>query len=122
MKVVIQRSKQASVTVEGQEIGSIESGLVVFLGITHEDTEKDIDFLVNKIVNLRVFPGDGSSGFDRSVFEEEKEVLVVSQFTLYGSCNKGRRYSRSGRRQEEWTSRPARRFKIVSSCDKHVAM
>jgi len=91
MKALIQRTTGASVKVDGQEIGAIGPGLVVFLGITHEDSEKDVDFLVNKIVNLRLFPGDGSSEFDKSVLEEEKEVLVVSQFTLYGGCNKGRR-------------------------------
>jgi D-tyrosyl-tRNA(Tyr) deacylase len=91
MKALIQRSTGASVTVDGQEIGAIGPGLVVLLGVTNEDSEKDIDFLVNKIVNLRLFKGDGASEFDRSVLEEQKEVLVVSQFTLYGSCNKGRR-------------------------------
>ena len=91
MKVLIQKVKKASVTVNKQEIGSIGAGLLVFLGISKSDTEKDIDYLVNKIVNLRIFPGDGDSGFDKSVLEEEKEVLVVSQFTLYGSCDKGRR-------------------------------
>ena len=90
MKALIQRSKGAKVTVNDKVIGEISEGLVVLLGITHEDTEKDVDFLVQKIVNLRVFPGEGGE-FDTSALEGEKEVLVVSQFTLYGSCKKGRR-------------------------------
>lgn len=90
MRALIQRSKGAKVTVEGEVIGEIGAGLVVLLGITHEDTEKDVDFLVQKIINLRIFPGEKGE-FDSSALDEKKEVLVVSQFTLYGSCNKGRR-------------------------------
>lgn len=91
MKALLQRTTGASVRVDGEVIGKIGPGLVILLGVTHDDSEKDIDFLVNKIVNLRVFPGEGSSGFDRSILEEKKEVLVVSQFTLYADCNNGRR-------------------------------
>ena len=90
MKALIQRSKGAKVTVEGEVTGKIDDGIVILLGITHEDTEKDLDFLVQKIVNLRIFPGKGGE-FDTSALEGKKEVLVVSQFTLYGSCKKGRR-------------------------------
>ena len=90
MKTLIQRSKGAKVTVEGEVVGQIDSGLVVLLGITHDDTEKDVNFLVQKIVNLRIFPGKGGE-FDTSALDGKKEVLVVSQFTLYGSCKKGRR-------------------------------
>lgn len=75
---------------EGEVAGEIGPGLVVLLGITHEDTEKDADFLAQKIVNLRIFPGE-SGEFDTSALEGKKEILVVSQFTLYGSCKKGRR-------------------------------
>lgn len=77
-------------TAKDDVIGQIGSGLVVLLGITHEDSEKDVDFLVQKIVNLRIFPGDGGE-FDTSALDSKKEILVVSQFTLYGSCKKGRR-------------------------------
>ena len=90
MKALIQRSKGAKVTVEGDVVGKIGPGLVVLLGVTHEDTEKDAEFLAQKIVNLRLFPGKGGE-FDTSALEEKKEVLVVSQFTLYGSLKKGRR-------------------------------
>lgn len=90
MRALIQRSKGAKVTAKDDVIGQIGSGLVVLLGITHEDSEKDVDFLVQKIVNLRIFPGDGGE-FDTSALDSKKEILVVSQFTLYGSCKKGRR-------------------------------
>ena len=90
MKALIQRVSGASVRVDGEVIGQIGAGLVVLLGIRHEDSEKDAEYLVQKIVNLRLFPSE-KSGFDTSVLEEENEVLVVSQFTLYGSCKKGRR-------------------------------
>lgn len=90
MKALIQRSKGAKVTVEDQVVGEIGPGLVVLLGVTHEDTEKDADYLVQKIVNLRIFPSEGGE-FDTSALEGKREVLVVSQFTLYGSCKKGRR-------------------------------
>ncbi|MBN2306642.1 D-tyrosyl-tRNA(Tyr) deacylase [Candidatus Peregrinibacteria bacterium] len=90
MKALIQRSKGAKVSVDGKTIGEIGDGLVILLGVTHKDTEKDVDFLVNKIVNLRIFPGKGGS-FDTSALDGKKEILVVSQFTLYGSCKKGRR-------------------------------
>jgi D-tyrosyl-tRNA(Tyr) deacylase len=90
MKALIQRSKGAKVSVDSKVTGEIGEGIVVLLGVTHEDTEKDVDFLVQKIVNLRIFPGEGGD-FDTSALEGKKEVLVVSQFTLYGSCKKGRR-------------------------------
>ncbi len=90
MKALIQRSKGASVKIDGKVVGQIDSGLVILLGITQEDSEKDIDYLVQKIINLRVFASD-KSGFDTSLLDEKGEALVISQFTLYGSCNKGRR-------------------------------
>lgn len=71
-------------------VGQISEGLVVLLGVTHEDTEKEATYLAQKIVNLRIFQGEGGE-FDRSALEEQKEILVVSQFTLYGSTKKGRR-------------------------------
>ena len=77
-------------TGDDEVIGKISAGLVVLLGITHEDSEKDVDFLVQKIINLRIFPGEKGE-FDTSALDSKKEILVVSQFTLYGSCSKGRR-------------------------------
>lgn len=90
MKALIQRVANANVVVEDKVVGEIGEGLVVLLGIKDGDSEKDIDYLVNKIVNLRIFPKD-KGHFEASMLEESKEALVVSQFTLYGSCKKGRR-------------------------------
>lgn len=90
MKALIQRVQTASVRVDGEICGQIGSGLLIFLGIHQTDGSKEVEYLVNKIVNLRVFETE-KSGFDLSVLDEKKELLVVSQFTLYGNCEKGRR-------------------------------
>lgn len=89
MRTLIQRVNEAKVTVDQETVGEIGKGLLIFLGITHADTEKEADYLVNKIANLRLFPKE--SHFDQSPLEIKGEVLVVSQFTLYGSTKKGRR-------------------------------
>ena len=90
MRALIQRVSQAKVTIEKETVGEIGRGLLVLLGITHEDTERDVDYLIEKITNLRIFPSE-KSGFDQSVTDIKGEILVVSQFTLYGSTKKGRR-------------------------------
>ncbi len=90
MKAVIQRVQYASVAVEGNIIGKIEKGFLILLGITHEDTEKDVLWLANKIKDLRVFE-DENGKMNLSLEEVKGEVLIVSQFTLYGNCMKGRR-------------------------------
>lgn len=90
MKALIQRTKQAHVTVNDEVVGKINRGLLVFLGVTNDDQQKDIDYLVNKIANLRVL-ADSNKEFEKSINEESKEVLVISQFTLYAECKKGRR-------------------------------
>ena len=92
MRAVIQRVSRASVTVDGRVTGKIGIGLALLVGITQSDTDDDIDYLVEKSVNMRIFPAeDGSSGFDRSVIEVGGGVLLISQFTLYASTRKGRR-------------------------------
>ncbi|MDA1297801.1 MAG: D-aminoacyl-tRNA deacylase [Chloroflexi bacterium] len=92
MKAVIQRVNSASVLVDGQSVGAIGAGLVLLIGIAHVDTEDDIGYLVEKTVNLRIFPAEsGDSGFDRSVIDINGGLLLVSQFTLYASTRKGRR-------------------------------
>jgi len=90
MKALIQRVSTASVKIDGKTVGEIKHGLLVFLGVKNGDTEKDAEYLAGKIANLRVFEGSGGH-FDKSIIDEGKEVLVISQFTLYGSTKKGRR-------------------------------
>jgi D-aminoacyl-tRNA deacylase len=92
MRVVVQRSKQASVTVDGQIVGQIEAGLMLLVGITHEDTEQDIAYVAEKIANLRIFE-DEDGKMNRSVLDTDGSILSVSQFTLYGDTRKGRRPS-----------------------------
>ncbi|AKM19879.1 MULTISPECIES: D-aminoacyl-tRNA deacylase [unclassified Geobacillus] len=90
MRAVIQRAKQAKVTVDGEVVGAIAAGLVVLLGVTHDDTEADAAYLAEKIAHLRIFE-DEQGKMNRSLLEVGGAVLSVSQFTLYGDCRKGRR-------------------------------
>ena len=92
MRAVIQRVKQSSVTTEGQIVGQIGQGLLVLLGVTKTDSAKDADYLVNKIVNLRIFE-DEEGKMNRSLLDIGGELLAVSQFTLLADCSKGRRPS-----------------------------
>lgn len=92
MRVVIQRVKEAHVDVAGETVGSIQTGLVVLVGVTSADMPKDADYLAEKIVHLRIFP-DAVGRMNRSVVEAGGALLVISQFTLYGDCRKGRRPS-----------------------------
>jgi D-aminoacyl-tRNA deacylase len=90
MRLVIQRSKEAKVTVNQEVTGAIEKGFVILVGVTHEDTEKDAAFLAEKAANLRVFE-DEAGKMNLSLLDVGGEILSVSQFTLYGDCRKGRR-------------------------------
>jgi D-tyrosyl-tRNA(Tyr) deacylase len=92
MRAVIQRVKNASVEVEGGVVGEIGRGLLVFLGIGKGDTVQDIEWMVEKVINLRIFEKENGK-FDHSLLDVDGELLVVSQFTLYGDCSKGRRPS-----------------------------
>ncbi|HEY6390551.1 MAG TPA: D-aminoacyl-tRNA deacylase, partial [Bryobacteraceae bacterium] len=92
MKVVLQRVKEAQVSVDGATVGSIGTGLVVLVGVTSTDTQQDADYLVEKIIHLRIFP-DEARKMNRSLIEAGGALLVVSQFTLFGDCKKGRRPS-----------------------------
>ncbi|WP_434402549.1 D-aminoacyl-tRNA deacylase [Planococcus sp. 11815] len=92
MKVVLQRSKKASVTVDGQITGAIDSGYVLLVGITHSDSEADAVYAAKKIAGLRLFE-DEDGKMNRSIEEAGGSVLSISQFTLYGDVKKGRRPS-----------------------------
>ena len=92
MRVVLQRVKEAHVDVAGSTTGSIGPGLVILLGITTTDQQQDADYLAEKIVHLRIFP-DEAQKMNRSLVDLGYSLLVVSQFTLYGDCRKGRRPS-----------------------------
>ncbi|MCX5781559.1 MAG: D-aminoacyl-tRNA deacylase [Elusimicrobia bacterium] len=90
MKSVIQRVKSASVSVNGGPKKEIKEGLVVLLGIGNADDLKDIEWIAEKIQNLRIFSNEDGK-FDKSITDIKGDILVISQFTLYGDCRKGRR-------------------------------
>ena len=92
LRAVYQRVKEAKVTVDGQVTGSIGKGALIFLGIAEDDTEKDLDYIVDKCINLRLFE-DKNGRFNLSLKDVSGEVLLVSQFTLLGDCRRGRRPS-----------------------------
>ena len=92
MRVVLQRVKQAKVTVEGKMVGQIQKGLVLLLGAKTGDTEEDVGYLVDKCANLRIFE-DQEQKMNLSALDVKADVLVISQFTLYGNTTKGRRPS-----------------------------
>ena len=90
MKIVLQRSKAASVTVDGQVTGAIDHGLVLLVGISEEDTEESCNWLAEKIAHLRIFE-DEDGKMNESILDKQGAMLSISQFTLYGDCSKGRR-------------------------------
>ncbi|MFR1972277.1 MAG: D-aminoacyl-tRNA deacylase [Clostridia bacterium] len=92
MRVVIQRVKNASVEIDGNVNGKINTGFLVLLGIASTDTKQDVDYLVKKVVNLRVF-SDENDKMNLSLKNVNGELLVISQFTLYGNCREGNRPS-----------------------------
>ncbi len=92
MKALLQRVTRASVTVSNEEVGKIGRGLVIFLGVAGGDTEKDVEYLVQKVANLRIF-ADNEGKFNLSALEVHAELLIVSQFTLLADTRKGRRPS-----------------------------
>lgn len=92
MRLVVQRVKEARVKVKDEIVGEISRGLLVFLGVGAEDNEAEVDYLIEKILHLRIFP-DTQGKFNLSLIETGGALLVVSQFTLWGDCRKGRRPS-----------------------------
>ena len=92
MRVVVQRARQAKVTVDGKVTGVIEHGLMLLVGITHEDTVKDLEYCAKKVANLRIFE-DEQGKMNLSIKEVGGSILSISQFTLYGETKKGNRPS-----------------------------
>ncbi len=92
MRALLQRVREAGVEVDGRIVGAIHRGLVVFLGISKNDNAADAAYLADKVVNLRIFP-DEAGKMNRSLLEAQGSLLVISQFTLYGDCRRGRRPS-----------------------------
>ena len=93
MKVVVMRSLSSKVLVKEKIVGQIKSGLVLLVGFTHGDSKKEIDYMVNKIINLRIFE-DENEVMNKSILDQtNKEILSISQFTLYGNAKKGSRPS-----------------------------
>ncbi|MGI9537143.1 MAG: D-aminoacyl-tRNA deacylase, partial [Desulfocapsaceae bacterium] len=90
MRAVVQRVSRAAVLVQNETVGSIGEGLVVLLGIHTDDGDREARWMADKVVNLRIFD-DQSGKMNRSLVDIGKEMLIVSQFTLYGDCRKGRR-------------------------------
>lgn len=92
MRAVVQKVSSSKVTVDEEVVGQINQGLMVLLGVTHDDTSKDVDYMVDKIINLRIFE-DAEGKMNLSLKDVNGEVLAVSQFTLYGDARRGRRPS-----------------------------
>lgn len=92
MRVVVQRVKHSSVAVDGNIVGKINEGLLILLGIKNGDTEKDVTWLANKVVSLRIFE-DENGKMNKELKEINGSILLISQFTLYGDCVKGKRPS-----------------------------
>lgn len=92
MKIIVQRCKNASVTVENKVVGKINRGLMLLVGFTHTDTSSNIDYMIDKVLNLRIFD-DENGIMNKSLLDISGSVLSVSQFTLYADARKGRRPS-----------------------------
>ncbi|MEG0097698.1 MAG: D-aminoacyl-tRNA deacylase [Clostridium sp.] len=92
MRAVVQKVSSSQVTVDEELVAKIDGGLLVLLGVTHDDTSKDVDYMVEKITNLRIFE-DENEKMNLSLKDVGGELLAVSQFTLYGDCRRGRRPS-----------------------------
>lgn len=92
MRVLVQRALDAKVEVDGKIVGQIDKGLMLLVGFTQTDTDKEIDWIVNRVLNLRIFD-DENGVMNRSVLDVGGNILSVSQFTLYGDCSKGNRPS-----------------------------
>src|ERR1700751_4640301 len=92
MRLLLQRVSEASVTVDGNTVGSIRTGFLILAGMARTDTKSEVDYLSDKVLGLRIFP-DNAGKMNRNIVEAGGSLLIVSQFTLYGDCRKGRRPS-----------------------------
>ena len=92
MRILVQKSKKSSVSVSGKVVGKINSGLVLFVGFTHDDNEEKIDYMVRKVLNLRIFE-DENDVMNKSLLDVGGSILSISQFTLYGDATNGNRPS-----------------------------
>ena len=92
MRAVVQRVKEASVSIDAEIVGSVENGLLVYLGVCKSDTHKDLEYLTGKIAGLRIF-ADDAGNMNRSAIDVDGAALVISQFTLYGDVRRGKRPS-----------------------------
>ncbi len=111
MRVVIQRVKSSAVSIDGEVISKIGQGLNLLVGISPTDTDVELDWMSRKCLDLRLFPGDENSArWEKSVSDIQGEILVVSQFTLYGDCRKGRRPSFSNSASPEIAEKIYNRF------------
>jgi D-tyrosyl-tRNA(Tyr) deacylase len=117
MRALLQRVSHASVTVDGEVTGKIDQGLLVFLGAGEGDEEEDLDYIVDKTVNLRIF-ADEDDKMNLSVKDVDGEILVVSQFTLYADVRKGRRPSFVKAMNASDADEMYQRF--VARCEEHV--
>jgi D-tyrosyl-tRNA(Tyr) deacylase len=95
MRAVVQRVGEAGVEVDGEEVGRVGAGLLVYLGVGKDDTERDLEYLANKVAGLRIFP-DEKHSMNRSVIDAGGSALVISQFTLHGDVRRGKRPSFDG--------------------------
>lgn len=92
MRIVVQRSKEASVSVDNKVVGKIDHGMVILVGFTYNDTIEDIDYMINKVINLRIYD-DENGVMNKSILDVGGSILSISQFTLYADATKGRRPS-----------------------------
>ncbi len=118
MKFVIQRVENASVEVDEKIVGKIDKGYLVLIGITHTDTKETADYLINKLINLRVFE-DENDKLNLSLNSVNGELLLISQFTLYGDCSRGNRPSFDGAAKPDYANELYEY--IVTECKKRVS-
>lgn len=117
MRVVVQRVTKASVTIDGKINGKIDNGFLVLLGIESTDTKQDVDYLVKKVINLRIF-SDENDKMNLSLKDVDGQLLIISQFTLYGNCKDGNRPSFIAAAKPD-TAIPLYEY-FISECKKQI--